>query len=497
MVQDHVHAPLGRGEEPIGEQAMSEKSQSAAKKSSVLLWVLAGGIAVAAVGAFVLNRSGEADAPVELAVQQLQSATPATKPTVRPERAAQAEPEIAEPRAPSFDLVRIEPEGSAVIAGQAEPGMTVRLLADGEPVADTVADRSGKFVALFDLPPSEAPRSLSAEIDLPDGKTVSSSGTVLIAANPVPEVAIAEAETAEAEPPVPEGTEAVAEKQVESEPTAEVETEVATVDTTDTPTQPETEATAEVASNEAEQPNETTETPQPEPSNVEVAAVPDSLQSSGATDLDASPADVAATSPNAATPAAPATPDRPTVVLADDSGVRVLQPASRPAVPTEAAPQVSANLVIDTITYDTAGEVALTGRGEGSSFARVYVDDRPVQTVQIDPDGTWRTPLPDVDAGIYRLRIDEVSSAGTVTSRVETPFQLEAPEVALKALDRPGAVTVQKGFTLWAIATERFGDGAQYVRVYEANRELIRDPDLIYPGQVFTLPGDEAASEDG
>jgi nucleoid-associated protein YgaU len=47
---------------------------------------------------------------------------------------------------------------------------------------------------------------------------------------------------------------------------------------------------------------------------------------------------------------------------------------------------------------------------------------------------------------------------------------------------------VQPGFTLWAIARDRFGAGDQYVRVYEANRDLIRDPDLIYPGQVFALP---------
>ena len=45
--------------------------------------------------------------------------------------------------------------------------------------------------------------------------------------------------------------------------------------------------------------------------------------------------------------------------------------------------------------------------------------------------------------------------------------------------------TVQPGNTLWAIARERYGRGILYVAVYEANRDLIRDPDLIYPGQVF------------
>ena len=50
------------------------------------------------------------------------------------------------------------------------------------------------------------------------------------------------------------------------------------------------------------------------------------------------------------------------------------------------------------------------------------------------------------------------------------------------------AITVQRGATLWAIARERYGDGQLYVRVFEANRSAIRDPDLIYPGQIFDLP---------
>ena len=49
-------------------------------------------------------------------------------------------------------------------------------------------------------------------------------------------------------------------------------------------------------------------------------------------------------------------------------------------------------------------------------------------------------------------------------------------------------VTVQPGSTLWGIATENYGDGFLYVRVFEANREQIRNPDLIYPGQIFTVP---------
>jgi nucleoid-associated protein YgaU len=47
---------------------------------------------------------------------------------------------------------------------------------------------------------------------------------------------------------------------------------------------------------------------------------------------------------------------------------------------------------------------------------------------------------------------------------------------------------VQPGFTLWGIAEANFGDGIAYVQIFQENRENIRDPDLIFPGQIFQLP---------
>ena len=81
-------------------------------------------------------------------------------------------------------------------------------------------------------------------------------------------------------------------------------------------------------------------------------------------------------------------------------------------------------------------------------------------------------------------------------SRAETPFRRESVE-AIQALDLRGVeariapvslITVQPGNTLWGIADAKYGEGLFYVRVFEANIDRIRDPDLIYPGQIFTVP---------
>ena len=48
--------------------------------------------------------------------------------------------------------------------------------------------------------------------------------------------------------------------------------------------------------------------------------------------------------------------------------------------------------------------------------------------------------------------------------------------------------TIEKGDTLWAIAKQHLGDGNKYNDIFAANREVIKDPDLIYPGQKIRIP---------
>ncbi len=47
---------------------------------------------------------------------------------------------------------------------------------------------------------------------------------------------------------------------------------------------------------------------------------------------------------------------------------------------------------------------------------------------------------------------------------------------------------VQKGDTLWRIADIYYKDGSRYTEIFEANREVIKDPDKIYPGQMIRIP---------
>ncbi len=48
--------------------------------------------------------------------------------------------------------------------------------------------------------------------------------------------------------------------------------------------------------------------------------------------------------------------------------------------------------------------------------------------------------------------------------------------------------TIQSGDTLWAIASKFLGNGSKYTEIFEANREVIQDADLIFPGQKIRIP---------
>jgi len=177
----------------------------------------------------------------------------------------------------------------------------------------------------------------------------------------------------------------------------------------------------------------------------------------------------------------------PTVLEADAEGVRVVQGG---------AVAVTDDIALDAITYAPDGEVQLSGRASGDGAVQIYIDNEPVTASPVTEGGDWRIDLPDIDTGVYTLRIDEVDTEGGVVSRLETPFKREEPaDVAAVLAEETSAdgfevavKTVQPGATLWAIAEENLGSGIYYVEVFQANSDLIRNPDLIYPGQIFRIP---------
>lgn len=149
-------------------------------------------------------------------------------------------------------------------------------------------------------------------------------------------------------------------------------------------------------------------------------------------------------------------------------------------------------LALETVDYDESGSVIFSGRAEPGSRIRVLADGELVGATTAGEDGRWSVEAGSNFApGVYDLQVDQIDpETGRVTAVIALPFERATPEAALQARDA-GRVVVQPGNSLWRIARRLYGEGVQYTVIYEANRDQIRDPDLIYPGQVFSAPSSE------
>ena len=145
------------------------------------------------------------------------------------------------------------------------------------------------------------------------------------------------------------------------------------------------------------------------------------------------------------------------------------------------------NITIDSVAYE--GQIIrVSGRGAAGAMVRLYLGNAEIAAAEIGPDGAFTAALSGVAAGDHTLRADQLDSAGKVTSRYEMQITKADPQALAAAASAPAVVEVAVGTTLWAIAEAELGDGLLYVQVYEANKDKIRDPNLIYPGQVFEIP---------
>jgi nucleoid-associated protein YgaU len=321
------------------------------------------------------------------------------------------------PARPSFDIVRVEPQGGAVIAGRGAPDAQVSVLSDGAEIGHATADRQGAWALVLTTPLPGGPHELTLHERTASGQQLASQGSVLMSV--------------------------------------------------------------------------------PEPS-----------------------------------PAAPLPPLA--VLTAPQQPPRVLQGPPGTAKPGQ--------LGLGALDYDAHGDLQMSGTAAPNSTVRLYSDNRLIGEVHTDKEGRWTfvpgavvgttqatsqaappgtvvstasgttpvaspgagpgatagtgpgitpgvapgtTPGIAIAEGTHQLRLDQVGPNGKVTKRIELPFRRDLiPPGELAA----GRVIVQPGNSLWRLAYRVYGQGVRYTVIYQANQAQIRNPNLIYPGQVFAVP---------
>jgi LysM domain-containing protein len=166
-------------------------------------------------------------------------------------------------------------------------------------------------------------------------------------------------------------------------------------------------------------------------------------------------------------------------------GVAVLVPrkGEGPARALQLPGGKSAKLTLDVIEYDGSGKVQLLGRSEPGARIEAALNQKHAGNAKAEAGGGWGLVLDgNLAVGRYGLRLKATGQNGETLGQLSLSFARVAPPEGAVAVD------IQPGNNLWRIAQHSYGDGLRYTEIYRANQPQIRDPNLIYPGQIFAVP---------
>jgi nucleoid-associated protein YgaU len=160
------------------------------------------------------------------------------------------------------------------------------------------------------------------------------------------------------------------------------------------------------------------------------------------------------------------------------------QPGQPARILQQSSPPSGETLTLDSVEYGEGGRLIVSGHAAPGAHLQIYAGDRLLGVAAADGAGRWqlaasRPPA----AGRIELRLAEIG-AGGVAQAIDASL---APPAA-GGPQEPGGYVVERGNSLWLIARRVYGRGMRYTEIYRVNRGRIRNPDLIYPGQHFTLP---------
>lgn len=417
-----------------------------------------------------------------------------TQAEARSQAPAATDPASAPADVPSFDVVGIQPDGAAVIAGRSEPGAIVALLANGAVVGKGIANKDGEWSIILEnpLPPGDYDMQLQSERD---GKALDSEQRLAVSIpeggkdRPLIVLNTPDAPSSVLQTPEP----AAAPLQVAEAPVPAPAAEPAPAP-----------AAADVA---------TAETPATDPAAAPAAAPTPVEAPASAPAPVAAPAEAAPPAPTAE--ASVAAPAAEIPAPAADTAAVVAEPAApaapvAPATPEAPAAEMAGPLTVEAVESEN-GTLYAAGTSAPGALLRVYVADQHAGDVDGSDSGNWlhesRTEVP---VGSVEIRVDQVSrKTGEVLARAAVTFEKAVEdEIVLSKVEEPKPgetaqadgeprptpnVVIRKGDNLWNISRRLYGTGYRYTTIYQANRDQIRNPDLIYPGQVFLTPEAPAA----
>jgi nucleoid-associated protein YgaU len=232
------------------------------------------------------------------------------------------------------------------------------------------------------------------------------------------------------------------------------------------------------------------------------------------------------------------------------SMVAKVDPVAPTEVLQSGAEKEPRDVQLTAVDYDAKGNIVFSGQATPGSIVRFYVDNATAGEGVANADGKWSFQGSSaITPGTHTLRADAVDANGKVLSRIEMPFLREepakvaeaqiatatpeaappvtrstvvekqvttppaaeapivespaapqstaapetqvvvaTPPVAAPVPEEPRKLVIQPGNNLWKLSREVYGKGRMYTVIFKANRDQVKNPNRIYPGQILTAP---------
>lgn len=352
-------------------------------------------------------------------------------------------------RRPTFDIVRAEPDGSVVMAGQSEPGWTVIIEDNGEEIGRATADSFGEWVLEGGAALQKGEHSIELSAKSPDGARTMFSTQRL---------ALSLSEGAAGQPLV-----ALTE---EGKPTRVIQM---------AQTQAPTPAASPDRAFAASQPpapfadNAPITSPHQAPAPADAAAVNKGASMIGFASVDY-----------------------------EEAGEKSMLFMNGHAAPDSRVALYADRMHMGTVTADATGRWSYAGNRQLSggrhdmradllkpgSDTREEVLARAEVRFETAPPVATAT----VDEGVKPDFLGKTEAGGTAAIRQDGVKTAAAGADATAGRRDPGVIVIRRGDTLWQIAQRYYGDGKKYTQIFKNNRGQIRDPNWIYPDQRVQLP---------
>lgn len=387
-------------------------------------------------------------------------------------------------RIPTFDVLRVEPDGTAVIAGAAEPLGVLDVKEGDTVVASSNVGDSGDFVAIIETPLTPGDHLIYLDVTMPDGRTARSLQTATISIPETPDgdllALITEPGKASEIVSVPDGEE-----------DAPKGTVVARAPRSSGEQQSGGQASGQTSSDDGS-------------SAASGNATGRSAGDEGSAGQDVSQA-------NDGTAASGDETQLPAVTVETDAERTGRDGGQDTASGEERDGEVVALVSIKAVEIE-GNRLFVAGSGTQGATIRGYIDDALIGDAEVNVDGNYVLDAEiDVSVGLHTIRVDMLDEDGGVVARAVVPFDRppgdqvaavsgapatsgEQQQDGTQTFTQPqlessdNAVIIRRGDNLWRISRRMYGRGVRYTTIYLANEPQIVNPDLILPGQVFSVP---------